>query len=94
MCAHRPRPVGLFVIIVVVYGAVHGTRRTLGQGLFGLRTVRTTTLDASGRGDAAGTCSAPLLVPGAPLLDIGPILSANSYTVIDGRGRLAVVRPR
>lgn len=87
--------VGSFVIAVVVYGVIYGTRRTLGQLLFGLRTVRT--IDGRRVGAWRGIwrmLGGALLVPGVPLLVIGLILSASSYTVIDRPVRFAVVRTR
>ncbi|MUK03586.1 hypothetical protein GM708_17815 [Vibrio cholerae] len=87
--------VGGFLAAVTVYGLFYGLQRTLGQALFGLRTVRT--VDGRPVGAWAGIrrmLGAALLVPLVPILVIGLVLSASAYTAIDKPKRYAVISTR
>jgi hypothetical protein len=86
---------GSFLAAVAVYGLLYGMRRTLGQALFGLRTVRTA--DGGRVGAWRGIwrmLGGALLVPLVPVLVVGLVVSASGYTVIDKPRRYAVVSTR
>lgn len=78
--------VGGFFSAVVFYGLFYGLRRTLGQTLFGLRTVRIA--DGGRPGAWRGMLrmlGGALLVPGIPIIVVGMVTSATSFSVLEPR---------